>query len=66
MVDPPRPATSQDTASAAAATTRSGGHFKPVYATAHTNDGPILEPRNAREAMASPQAARWLESIRAE
>eukprot|EP00961_Rhodomonas_salina_P097875 1317244-Rhodomonas_salina.1 len=66
MVDPPLPVTSQDTASAAAATAKRGGHFKPVYTTAHTNDGPILEPRNVSEAMALPQAARWLESIQAE
>eukprot|EP00961_Rhodomonas_salina_P106811 1438209-Rhodomonas_salina.1 len=38
--------------------------FKPVYNVAHTADGPIMEPRNAREALASPQAAQWLESIR--
>eukprot|EP00961_Rhodomonas_salina_P194115 2620887-Rhodomonas_salina.1 len=40
--------------------------FKPVYSVAHTADGPITEPRNAREALASPQAVQWLKSIRSE
>eukprot|EP00961_Rhodomonas_salina_P296472 3936384-Rhodomonas_salina.1 len=55
-----------DNVAAAAATTKPKKFFKPVHSTEHTKDRPIMEPRNAREALVSPQAAQWLESIRAE